>query len=354
MNRRDFIATAVGSTAASLGMIGNSRGQDGPRATTGMGIAQFSFHLRLRAERDKNQPVCIGDPLCFLKHCHSLGAGGIQAGLGERDASTIRSLRTYAEQHGLFIEGSISLPRKPGDVERFEARMRTAKEAGVTVLRSAIGGRRYEQFETRKQFEAFWESAWQAIQLAEPAAAKQKLHLAIENHKDFRTTEMLTMLERLNSEYVGVCMDTGNSFALLEDPLEVVRAYAPWARAAHLKDMALRECEDGFLLADVPLGEGLLDLPEMVKILKRARPEIRFSLEMATRDPLRVPCLSERYWATFEDLPGADLARTLRYVREYASAQLAEVSPLPLAERIALEERNIEACLQYASQTLNL
>jgi sugar phosphate isomerase/epimerase len=31
---------------------------------------------------------------------------------------------------------------------------------------------------------------------------------------------MLEMLKRIDSEYVGVCIDTGNSFSLLEDPIE--------------------------------------------------------------------------------------------------------------------------------------
>jgi len=167
---------------------------------------------------------------------------------------------------------------------------------------------------------------------------------------------MLSILERISSEYVGICVDTGNSFALLEDSMDVVKAYAPWCFATHLKDMAVAEYEDGFLLADVPLGEGLLDLPKMVQILRKARPETQFSLEMATRDPLKVPCLKEKYWATFTNVPGTDLARTLRFVRTNASEKdaLPHVSHLPLDEQIKLEEQNIKKCLRYAVEHLNL
>ena len=42
----------------------------------------------------------------------------------------------------------------------------------------------------------------------------------------------------------------------------------------------------------------MLDLPRIVRTLKSARPEIRLNLEMITRDPLKVPCLSDRYWTT--------------------------------------------------------
>jgi len=104
------------------------------------------------------------------------------------------------------------------------------------------------------------------------------------------------------------------------------------------------------------LGEGLLDLPEIVRLLRQAQPETQFSVEMATRDPLKVPCLTERYWATFDSVPGADLARTLRYVRTRSkdNASLPKVSHLPISEQVKLEEANIKMCLRYASEQLNL
>ncbi len=44
-----------------------------------------------------------------------------------------------------------------------------------------------------------------------------------------------------------------------------------------------------------------------------------FALEMITRDPLKIPVLTKKYWATFDDsyspLPGRDLARMLEIVR---------------------------------------
>ena len=76
--------------------------------------------------------------------------------------------------------------------------------------------------------------------------------------------------------------------------------------------MGLEEYRDGFLLSEVPLGTGILDLARVVQIVRKAQPEIRLNIEMITRDPLKVPCLTERYWATFPDLPGRHLAHTSR------------------------------------------
>lgn len=356
MNRREALHTiAAGLAAAAIVNRGTTFGAAQAKKKR-LGIDRFSYNVRGGAERSGAVPALIRDPFDFLKHSHDIGAGGIQDDIGSRDEAYTSKMRRYAEEHDLFIEGSTYLPRDASDIERFESHVRTAKAAGAKVVRIAIGGRRYEQFDKAGQYRDFAQRSFRAIQSAEPVAAKHGMKLAIENHKDFRVPEMADMLKRLDSQFVGVCLDAGNSFALLEDPTEVVRAYAPFTFSVHLKDMAVCEYEDGFLLADVPMGEGSLDLPEMVRILNGARPEIQFCVEMSTRDPLKVPCLTEKYWATFEDVRGADLARTLRYVRTHAKdkASLPKVSDLPIAEQVELEEANIKTCLRYAAERLNL
>ena len=255
----------------------------------------------------------------------------------------------------MFVEGIAALPRSQADVGRFDAEVRTAKHAGAEVIRVVmIPGRRYERFESADEFRVFAARGLRSLELAEPVAARHRVRLAVENHKDQRTAERLEVLQRISSQYVGACVDTGNSFALLEDPLEVVAAYAPCAFSVHLKDQAVCEYEDGFLFADAPLGEGFLDLGQMVRVLRSANSNIRFSLEVITRDPLEVPCLTEKYWATFPDVPGRDLARTLRIVRAHAAEHLPHVSHLPLQEQVKLEEENVKKCLAYAREHLRL
>jgi len=355
MNRREILFSIAGGLAAvTSGNLTRVYSADQTRKSR-LGIADFSYNIRLRAERSRRNKNSLGEPLNFLEHCNNIGAGGVQMNIGTRDENYTRRLRQKAEGFDMFIEGSVSLPKNQSDVERFKTAVQTSKQAGAKVIRIAIGGRRYEQFSKAEQFKAFAEHSLKSVQLAEPVAAQHRMRLAIENHKDWRIDQMLDMLRRISSEYVGVCVDTGNSFSLLEDPMTVVEAYAPYTYAAHLKDMAVAEYEDGFLLADVPLGQGLLDLPRIVDVLRKARPEIRFSLEMATRDALKVPCLTEKYWATFMDVPGSDLANALRYVRTNASkAPLPKVNHLPLDELVKLEEANIKKCLVYAKEHLNL
>ncbi len=209
----------------------------------------------------------------------------------------------------MYLEGIVSLPRDQADLERFEAEIRAAKRTGVQVVRTVmLSGRRYETFKSVAEFRRFAESSAHSLKLAAGVVAREGVQLAVENHKDWRADEMIRILKQSGNDHIGVCLDTGNSIALLEDPMEVVEALAPRAFTTHFKDMALEEYPQGFLLSEVPLGTGVLDLPRVIRVLRAARPEIRLNLEMITRDPLKVPCLSEGYWATFPDLPGKDVA----------------------------------------------
>jgi sugar phosphate isomerase/epimerase len=309
-----------------------------------------SFTQRTQVSKARKEQPGFDDPLVFLDHVHSIGGIGIQAEIGARRQDKCKQLRSMTEAYGMYVEGSLRLPRDPADVERFTAEVASAKQAGATVLRTVMmSGRRYETFTSDAAFRKAADAAYRSLALAEPIVARERMRLAVENHKDWRAAELVAILKRLGSEHAGACVDTGNSIALLEDTMEVVEALAPWAFTSHLKDMGVQECDQGFLLSEVPLGQGILDIPKIVAILRKARPDIRLNLEMITRDPLKVPCLAERYWATFGDLPGRDLARTLAMVRAHPPRRpLPRVAGRSAEANIKAEDENIRECLAYA------
>lgn len=252
----------------------------------------------------------------------------------------------------MYLEGQIRLPKDESDVERFDAHVAAAKEAGVTILRTVmLGGRRYENFLTLESWNTFRESSWKSLTLAEPVVANHGVKLAVENHKDWRVDEHIAILEKLSSEFVGVNLDTGNNVSLLEDPMKVVEALAPFSITTHLKDMAVEEMQDGFLLAEVPLGEGFLDIPRVIEICRAARPDIKLNLEMITRDPLRIPCLTEQYWTTFGEMRAHELAEALRMVRAHQVDQpLPRISGKSMDRQIEVEEENNRKCFAWAAE----
>lgn len=352
MNRRAFLATAAAAT-----MIGRStRGDDVPR--TSMGIVEHCYGQRTAVERKTHEKALVDDPVEFLKFCRQRGASGAQMNLGAGQGESAERVVDVLSEEVMFLEGSISVPVNVTQVERARQMINGCFQSSAFVIRTVLlPGRRYEHFRSARAFRTAADEAHKSIAFIKPLINVYggMVSLAIENHKDWRTNELVALLERLDSPNIGVCLDTGNSIALLEDPMETIEQLAPWAFTTHLKDMAVEEYEDGFLLAEVPLGKGFLDLPRIVSTLRKARPNIKFNLEMITRDPLKIPCLTPGYWPTFDGPMGWPLARTLKMVRAHASkTPLPRVSQLTDEARVKLEDDNVRESLKYAREQLGL
>jgi 3-oxoisoapionate decarboxylase len=346
--RRELLAASLSAVVIPRTALAQERN------TSKLGLVIHSFPARTVGDRDRRPEERFADPRRFLEYGQSLGARGVQVAIGARESTYADDLRAKAEAASMDLEGIVTLPRDDGDLARFEAEIRTARRAGATIVRTAmLSGRRYETFDSLAAFTLWLDRSTKSLRLAEPIVARHRVQLAVENHKDLRTDELVALLKKLGSDHIGVCLDTGNSMALLEDPMEVVETLAPLAITTHFKDMAVEEYERGYRIAEVPLGAGVLDLSRMVRVLRAAHPEIHFNLEMITRDPLDVPCLGDRYWATFPDLSGRDLARTLSYVRAHPPGKpLPRVAQLGRDERIRAEDENIRHCFAYSRDHL--
>jgi sugar phosphate isomerase/epimerase len=286
------------------------------------------------------------DTLELIGHAAAVGGAGVQAALSSLEPDYLRRVREACERHNLYFEAMVALPKT--DTAQFERSLRAAKECGALCARAAcLGGRRYETFSTLEEWKSFVAQSRRAIAAAVPAADRIGLPLALENHKDWTLEELHTLMREYSGENFGVCLDTGNNISLLDDAHEFVEALAPWALSTHIKDMALQHDPDGFLLAEVPLGEGVLDLARIMTAIRKARPRTKLTLEMITRNPLRVPCLTEKYWVTFGGREGSRLAATLRPARN-ATRPLPTDAALSPRARIDWEEDNVRACLAWA------
>jgi sugar phosphate isomerase/epimerase len=317
-----------------------------------LGLVIHSYWQRWHGKVASAARPLFASELEALRHVRDLGAGSFQITVKGWTAEFAEEMRREAEAAGMKLEASLDLPREAADAARFEHEVMIARRAGMTILRTWIGGRRYEDFSTRGAFEDFKRRAILGLELAEPIVRRHGGRLGAENHKDFHAPELVEMLARLGSEHVGACLDFGNSLALLEDPLAVVETLAPWVVTTHIKDMAVQESADGFRLAEVPLGEGMLDLPRMLAIVERANPRVEHHLEMITRDPLEIRCRTPGYWATFPDKPRSELERTLALVRANRAETLPTMAGKTADEILALEEENNRRCFAAASARL--
>lgn len=319
------------------------------------GIAYTSFPIRSRQSRGIDGPALPAEK--FIDLCKSFGADGCQMAFSQltsTDEDYLRRIRKSLEDKGMFLEFSLG-GKVLEDASEFAQVASVARQLGVTCVRIAINGRRYEEFFELKKFRDF-QTHWQQVLLqSEPMLKQHKLFIGIENHKEWLVDELAEMLKKVSSPYLGACVDFGNNLALLEDSLHVAEKLAPYAVTTHLKDMALAPSEEGFQLSEVPLGQGMLPLAKIMESMRRRRSDIHFCLEMITRDPLKVPYLDDKYWASHDKRDTAKIEKFKSTLLSKASSTpLPKISGMSSQRMLAVEDDNIRRSVAYAKRTLGL
>jgi len=343
MKRREFIATAAALNAAVTYLTAaNVR-------SSSIGICTFSCNLQWQAVRQNKGNTAFDDASSFYDYVRGLGAQAVQTSFRDLDPQRLSALLAKSENDGIGLEGDIRLPKSSTELETFEHEVKWTRQTGATVARATLmGGRRYEVFHKFEDFHDFYRDAKKRLEMVEPILAKHGLKLAIENHKDLTFDEQALLLRQISSVWIGALVDTGNNIALLEEPNQVVESLAPYAMSVHLKDMAVQPARDGFLLSEVPLGTGFLNLHRMIATLRASNPAIVFNLEMATRDPLKIPCQNDDYWSTFPERKSTHLDAAMDLVKRHPVVQPPPaISGKPPDRQLSEEEANNRSSLAW-------
>lgn len=352
MTRRDLLSVVGSATLLSNPAWGaDAPVVPNPKGRLGMGGAPTAFGNR--NPRGQGRPVVPAEQ--SLDYYHSLGLGGAELGAPPTDPAEIAKLKDKILSLDMHVIFNVPLPKTEADLPGFDAGVKAAHDLGAFGLHAAMTSRRYEEFKTLPDYQKSFEANQKSVALAEPVLRKHKVRLALENHKGWRAVEQAAWMKRLSSEYVGVHFDFGNNVSFLEDPMFTLETLKPWIFSAHIKDMGVQFYDQGFLLSEVPFGEGFLDLKKMVDILRAKDPNMPFDLEMITREPLKVPIFTDQYWVTFGDIPPQQVAMMMDTIRKKASKKpLPTLAGLDPAARKKLEEDYNVACIRYARQNLGL
>ena len=111
-------------------------------------------------------------------------------------------------------------------------------------------------------------------------AADAGLQIAIENHQDFGSDELMAFAEEAGPN-VGIAMDTGNAFAVGEDPVAFAARVAPRIKHVHLKDYVSQFTPEGFRLIRCAIGDGCVPLKEIAEVFFRLKPEATKTVGLA-------------------------------------------------------------------------
>ncbi len=154
-----------------------------------------------------------------------------------------------------------------GALEELKGQIPVARRLGAGIMRIVASSKVYVDEPREPQIRNTVRMLKEAVEVADANGVV----LAIENHIDFTSGEILQILEGVDSESLAVNFDTGNALRMFEDPVEAARRLAPYTVSTHTKDIAARRGgspADRFVFwPSCPVGQGLVDMPAVVEAL---------------------------------------------------------------------------------------
>lgn len=129
--------------------------------------------------------------------------------------------------------------------------------------------------------------------------------LALETYEQVATDDLVSLVEKMGGEWLGICLDPANVVARLERPRDCVELCANAVRNIHVKDFAFRRQAGfvGFTYAGERMGEGLHDYAHLRETVK---PESRNIDEIV------------EHWVPWQ----GDLDTTIRIERDWTRSTL--------------------------------
>ncbi|HHY81285.1 MAG TPA: sugar phosphate isomerase/epimerase [Clostridiales bacterium] len=117
-----------------------------------------------------------------------------------------------------------------------------------------------------------------------PEFEKARVQVAVENHERHKVAELVSLVEEINSPWLGICMDTVNSFGALEGLYYVIDKLAPYTVNLHMKDFKIQRLNHmmGFEISGTPAGKGQLNLDYAISEIRKHGKDPNIILELWT------------------------------------------------------------------------
>jgi len=126
----------------------------------------------------------------------------------------------------------------------------------------------------------------QTLKSAVSSAKDAGVRIAVENHCDAFSDEILFLIDEVGSPQVGACIDTVNAFHVTEDPMTAIKNLAPRAFTNHFRDDKIDFKRDGFKLTGTAVGDGDMDMVGAYEIIKNKSSMNRINIETDLDTPL--------------------------------------------------------------------
>jgi 3-oxoisoapionate decarboxylase len=138
------------------------------------------------------------------------------------------------------------------------------------------------------------------------------LKVALENHSgDMQARELKMLVETAGTDYVGVCIDSGNAAWALEDPHLTLATLAPYVLTSHMRDSAVWNTPAGVVAQWTRMGEGNVDIAGYIRTYAAKCPGRAVSLELIMHRQRTFDYHDAEFWSAYRSTPAWEFARFL-------------------------------------------
>jgi 3-oxoisoapionate decarboxylase len=294
-------------------------------------------------------------PFQVLERAQELGLAGIELPVRMVRPEDVSAIAHAARERQLFL----SMAFDGFAADRLRPALELAASLGAESVRTVVGGARLggdRRPLAGGQWQPFLRSALAGLQEAAHVAEQVGVDLAVENHQDLASEELLWLCETINSPHFGITLDTGSVLATAEEPLDFTTRVARYVKNVHIKDYRLYLTEEGYRLVRCPIGQGVVDFPALFAILAAQSPNITMSIEIGALEARHARIFADDYWPDYPPRSAAQLAKQLRFVLAHAQTLGEWRTPFELGAEpemiIAYEERQLLSSVAYLQMLL--
>jgi len=208
------------------------------------------------------------------------------------DPSFLLEVKAAARERGLYLEYNFSMDMGGmgiGIQHDLDEAMVTANALGSDIVKVSmdlirprpLAGSRFHP-RVKDQMKSFASQ----LKASAPAAEAAGIKIAVENHCDSFSEEILWLLDLVDHPAVGACIDTVNALMVMEDPMQAIANLAPRAFTNHFRDDRIEFQRYGFKLTGAAVGEGDIDMKRAYEIIKTQSTMRRINIETEMEIPL--------------------------------------------------------------------
>jgi sugar phosphate isomerase/epimerase len=204
----------------------------------------------------------------------------------------LRHIGELARERGLFIEYNFSMDWAKAGVgiqHDLGQALDIAQALGADVIKTGIDMVRPRPVAASKfhpDVMATLEEVAELLRRHAPTAEERGIRIAVENHTDTFSEEIIWLLDQVDHPHVGACIDTVNAYHITEDPTQAVERLAPHSFTNHFQDAIVKYEIWGFRSTGCALGDGDLDIKRCYELMRDVSPCDRIIIETALDIPL--------------------------------------------------------------------